>query len=126
MLLNLFKSRPIRLSPSENLKLERAKIKPHVLLVLDGFGIAPVSDGNAISLAKTPNLTYFQANYPYSKLIAAGESVGLPATEAGNSEVGHLTIGAGRGVYQRLPKINMSIKDGTFFENKAFHQALTH
>lgn len=126
MFFNLFKPHPVRLTIAENLKLEKAKIHPHVLLVLDGFGIAPVSTGNAIASAKTPNMSYFKANYPYSKLIAAGESVGLPANEAGNSEVGHLTIGAGRVIYQSLPRINMAIKDGTFFENKAFLQALTH
>lgn len=126
MIFNIFKPKPIRLNPAENAKLEKAVIKPHVLLVLDGFGIAPHSQGNAISAARTPNLTYFQENYPYSKLIAAGESVGLPANEAGNSEVGHLIIGVGRILYQSLPKINMSIKDGSFFENKAFHAALSH
>ena len=126
MLFDLFKPKPIRLTPAENSKLERATIKPHVLLILDGFGIAPQSPGNAIMSARTPNLTYFQENYPYSKLIASGESAGLPANEAGNSEVGHLTIGVGRIVYQSLPKINMSIKDGSFFENKAFHAALSH
>ncbi len=124
--MSIFKQKPIRLTPLENSKLERSTIKPHVLLILDGFGIAPVSSGNAISAARTPNLTYFQANFPYSKLIAAGESVGLPANEAGNSEVGHLTLGAGRVVYQSLPRINMAIKDGSFYENKAFIQALNH
>ncbi len=123
---NLFKHRYIRLTPSENSKLANSSIKPHVLLVLDGFGIAPQSSGNAISTARTPNLSYFQDNYPYSKLIAAGEDVGLPANEAGNSEVGHLIIGVGRILYQSLPKINMSIKDGSFYENKAFHQAFAH
>ena len=126
MLLNIFKPKPIRLSASENTKLENSIVKPHVLLVLDGFGIAPKSPGNAILSAKTPNLTYFQNNYLYSKLIAAGESVGLPANEAGNSEVGHLTIGAGRVVYQSLPRINMAIKDGSFYTNKAFILALDH
>lgn len=126
MIFEILKHKPIQLSPFENLKLERAKVKPHVLLVLDGYGIAPVSSGNAISAAKTPNLTYFQNNYPYSKLYAAGESVGLPANEAGNSEVGHLTLGVGRVIYQSLPRINMAIKDGSFYENKAFVQALSH
>ncbi len=126
MVFSLFKPKPIRLSPSESLNLEKSTIKPMVLLVLDGFGIAPNSTGNAISAARTPNLSYFQANYPYSKLIAAGESVGLPANEAGNSEVGHLTIGTGRVVYQSLPRINMSIKDGSFYQNKAFISALSH
>lgn len=123
---NFFRNKPIKLNAEENIKLEKSTVKPHVLLVLDGFGIAPQSSGNAISSAKTPNLTYFEQNYPYTKLIAAGESVGLPANEAGNSEVGHLTIGVGRIIYQSLPKINMAIKDGSFYENKAFHQALQH
>jgi 2,3-bisphosphoglycerate-independent phosphoglycerate mutase len=126
MLLNIFNPKRIKLSFSENSKLERSTIKPHVLLILDGFGIAPESISNAISAAKTPNLNYFQANYPYSKLIAAGETVGLPANESGNSEVGHLTIGVGRIIYQSLPKINMAIKDGSFYQNKAFIQALNH
>lgn len=126
MVFSLFQPKPIRLSPAESMKLERSAVKPYVLLVLDGFGIAPVSTGNAISSAHTPNLSYFQANYLYSKLIAAGESVGLPANEAGNSEVGHLTIGTGRVVYQSLPRINMSIKDGSFYQNSAFIGALSH
>lgn len=126
MIFEILKHKPIQLSPFENIKLEKSRIKPHVLLILDGYGIAPVSSGNAISAAKTPNLTYFQNNYPYSKLYAAGESVGLPANEAGNSEVGHLTIGVGRVVYQSLPRINMAIKDGSFYENKAFIQAISH
>lgn len=126
MLFDLFKPKPIRLSPTESFKLEKSSIKPHVLLVLDGFGIAPNSTGNAISAAKTPNLNYLKANFPYTKLIAAGESVGLPANEAGNSEVGHLTIGVGRVIYQSLPKINMAIKDGSFYTNNAFLLALKH
>ncbi|OGM12672.1 phosphoglycerate mutase (2,3-diphosphoglycerate-independent) [Candidatus Woesebacteria bacterium RIFCSPLOWO2_01_FULL_39_23] len=110
----------------DSAKLRVLKIKPVVLLVLDGFGIAPESTGNAIAKANTPNLDNFKLNYPYTKLIASGESVGLPANEAGNSEVGHLTLGAGRVVYQSLPRINMSIKDGTYFENQALLSALSH
>ena len=94
------------------------KIKPMVLLILDGWGVAPESEGNAISQAKTPNIDGY-ANYPHGELIASGESVGLPANEAGNSEVGHLTLGAGHVVYQSLPRINIAVKDGSFFENKA-------
>jgi len=126
MLISIFKPKPIRLSLQENAKLEKSTIKPQVLLVLDGYGIAPTSSGNAIAAARTPNLNYFKENYLYSKLIAAGESVGLPANEAGNSEVGHLTIGTGRVVYQSLPKINMSIKDGSFYQNPAFIKTLSH
>lgn len=101
-------------------------IKPLVLLVIDGFGVAPASSGNAISLAKTPTFDRLFATYPHGELIAAGESVGLPANEAGNSEVGHLTIGAGRVVYQSLPRIDHEIKEETFFRNQAFVSALAH
>lgn len=101
-------------------------IKPVVLLILDGWGIAPALEGNAITSAKTPNFDKFAKLYPHSELIAAGESVGLPAIEAGNSEVGHLTIGTGRVIYQSLPRINMAIKDRTFYENDAFLAAANH
>src|SRR3989337_1915997 len=126
MILNLFKSKFTGLSSLDSAKLRVLKIKPVVLLVLDGFGIAPESTGNAIAKANTPNLDNFKLNYPYTKLIASGESVGLPANEAGNSEVGHLTLGAGRVVYQSLPRINMSIEDETFYDNKAFLAAIRH
>jgi len=107
-------------------KKRKFNVKPVVLLILDGFGIAPPSLGNPISKAKTPNLDSLAKTYPYTQLIASGESVGLPANEAGNSEVGHLTIGVGRVVYQSLPRINMAIEDGNFFENRAFLQAVNH
>src|SRR4030042_1683009 len=126
MILDFFKKGISGATALESTRLRSLKIKPVVLLILDGFGIAPDSAGNAISGARTPNLNNFKANYPSASLIAAGESVGLPANEAGNSEVGHLTIGAGRIVYQSLPKIDMSIKDGSFFENSAFLSALSH
>lgn len=102
------------------------KIKPVVLLVLDGFGIAPASSGNAITLAKTPNYDFYSKNFPFTKLIASGESVGLPANEVGNTEVGHLTLGAGRVILQDLERINFAIKRGTFFDNKAFLKAVSH
>ena len=108
------------------LKLGGNKIKPFVLLVLDGWGIAPPSQGNAISLAKTPNINGLLSRFPRAQLIASGESVGLPANEVGNTEVGHLAIGAGRTVFQDLKRINLAIEDTTFFENKAFHSALNH
>lgn len=100
--------------------------KPVVLLSLDGFGIAPPSKGNAITSAQTPNFDKFKKTYGYGELIAAGESVGLPANEAGNSEVGHLTMGVGRVIYQSLPRINMSIEDGSFFENQALVRTIDH
>ena len=104
----------------------KQKIKPLVLLILDGWGVAPAAAGNALSIAPKPNFDRFDALYPHGQLIAAGESVGLPANEAGNSEVGHLVIGAGRVIYQSLPRINMAIEDETFYDNKAFLGALKH
>lgn len=94
-------------------------------MVLDGWGKAPLSEGNAIEKANKTNMDSYK-QYPHGELIASGESVGLPANEAGNSEVGHLTIGAGRVVYQSLPRINIDIKEGSFFENRAFLSALAH
>ena len=98
--------------------------RPLALLILDGFGVAPASAGNPMSQAKMPTLDWLKASFPYGELIAAGEAVGLPANEAGNSEVGHLTIGAGRVIYQSLPRISLSIKDGSFFGNQALLSAV--
>jgi len=95
------------------------EIKPNVLVVMDGFGMAPPSEGNAITLAKKPNLDRYFATYPHTQLIASGESVGLPTNEVGNTEVGHLTLGAGRTILQDLKRINLSIEKGTFYDNKA-------
>ena len=106
--------------------MEIGKIRPVVLCILDGWGIAPPSQGNAISLARLPNMARFLVGYPNGQLGAAGEAVGLPHGEEGNTEVGHLNIGAGHTVYQDLPRINMSIADGTFFQNQAFLEAANH
>lgn len=103
-----------------------SNIKPIVLVVYDGWGIAPESEGNAIARAKTPSMKEFASLYPHGELIASGESVGLPANEVGNSEVGHLTIGVGRTIYQSLVRINNSIVDGTYYRNEAFLSALNH
>lgn len=100
--------------------------KPVVLLILDGWGVAPPSPGNAISLSKTPNMNRLLSIYPHGELVASGESVGLPANEVGNTEVGHLNLGAGRLVLQDLKRINKSVKDGDFFLNKAFRDAAEH
>lgn len=100
--------------------------RPTVLLVLDGWGIAPETRGNAIALAATPAIDRLVATYPTMAVQAAGEAVGLPWGEVGNSEVGHLNIGAGKIIYQDLPRINKAISDGTFFSNKAFLQAVAH
>ncbi|KKQ51413.1 phosphoglycerate mutase (2,3-diphosphoglycerate-independent) [Candidatus Woesebacteria bacterium RIFCSPHIGHO2_01_FULL_39_17] len=101
-------------------------IKPTILLILDGFGLAPASEGNAITLAKTPNYDRLLEKFPHAELIASGESVGLPANEVGNTEVGHLTLGAGRVILQDLKRINLAIEKGTFFDNKAFLGATAH
>jgi 2,3-bisphosphoglycerate-independent phosphoglycerate mutase len=108
------------------IKLSVGKTRPVVLLILDGWGIAPPSPGNAISLAKTPNMTKLQSMFPHGELVASGESVGLPANEVGNTEVGHLNLGAGRIVLQDLKRISKAIKDGDFFLNKAFRDAAEH
>lgn len=92
--------------------------KPVILVVLDGWGIAPPYAGNAISSAKLPNFDKFVSHYPVTALSASGEAVGLPWGEMGNSEVGHLNLGAGRIIYQTLPRINKAISDNSFFTNK--------
>lgn len=99
-------------------------IEPVVLIVLDGWGISSEEKGNAIKLAKTPNFNSLWKGFPHTLLLASGESVGLPKGEPGNSEAGHLNLGAGKIVYQDLPKINFSIADGSFFQNKAFVEAI--
>lgn len=86
------------------------------LIILDGWGIGDGSNSDAISKAKTPVMDSLLSNYPHAKLITCGEQVGLPEGQMGNSEVGHLNIGAGRIVYQELTRINKSIRDGAFFE----------
>jgi 2,3-bisphosphoglycerate-independent phosphoglycerate mutase len=100
--------------------------KPVVLLVLDGWGIGPNNAGNAIARANTPNLDRFWLTFPHTQLAASGEAVGLPRGEDGNTETGHLNLGAGNIVYQDLPRINMAIADGTFFSNEAFGKTFNH
>ncbi len=100
--------------------------KPIVLCILDGWGLAPAGPGNAISQAKTPHIQSLWNSYIHTQLIAHGESVGLPKHEPGNTETGHLNLGAGRIVYQDLPRINMSIADGSFFQNAALTAAASH
>lgn len=97
-----------------------------VLLVLDGWGVAEPGQGNAISLANLGNFNKFWAAYPHTTLSASGEAVGLPRGEPGNTETGHLNLGAGRIIYQDLPRINLSIADGSFFKNEAFLGAIAH
>lgn len=98
--------------------------KPTMLMILDGFCINENTRGNAIAAADTPNLDKIFASYPHTQLDASGLAVGLPAGQMGNSEVGHLNIGAGRIVYQELTKITKKIEDGTFFKNEVLLAAM--
>ena len=98
--------------------------KPVMLMILDGFGIAPKSEGNAVSLAKKPNFDRLLEKYPHSELQASGLFVGLPDGQMGNSEVGHLNIGAGRIVYQELTRITKSIADEDYYTNQSLVKAM--
>ena len=98
--------------------------KPTVLLIMDGFGLAPAGEANGISCADTPNLDRLWAECPHTQLEASGLAVGLPEGQMGNSEVGHTNIGAGRVVYQDLPRISNAVADGSFFENEAYRSAM--
>jgi 2,3-bisphosphoglycerate-independent phosphoglycerate mutase len=97
--------------------------KPVMLMILDGFGISDRTEGNAVKAAYKPNFDKYYNKYPHTQLGASGLSVGLPDGQMGNSEVGHLNIGAGRIVYQALTKITKSINDGDFFKNEALNKA---
>jgi 2,3-bisphosphoglycerate-independent phosphoglycerate mutase len=97
---------------------------PLVLIVLDGWGIRPEKENNAIALARTPVYDALLQRYPNAQLITSGEAVGLPAGQMGNSEVGHMNMGAGRVVYQDLTRIDKSIRDGELFENAALKAAM--
>ena len=97
---------------------------PTTLIIMDGFGLRDEAQGNAIKSAPTPVLDKLFAENPTSKLSASGIDVGLPAGQMGNSEVGHTNIGAGRVVYQDLPKISRDIDQGTFFQNPAYQKAM--
>lgn len=103
-----------------------APYKPVVLAIFDGWGVAPPTDGNAITRAKTPNFTEYLKHYPSMTVHASGNEVGLFFGEIGNSEVGHLNIGAGRIYYQSGPRLDQEISSGAFFTNQAFLHALLH
>ena len=98
--------------------------KKAVLIILDGYGIAPATPGNAITTAKKPNLDKLFSENPCTQLQASGLEVGLPKGQMGNSEVGHTNIGAGRVVFQILPKISQEIENGKFFENPVYIKAM--
>lgn len=98
--------------------------KPVVLMILDGYGLNDKTEGNAVALAKTPVMDSLMKEYPFVKGYASGMAVGLPDGQMGNSEVGHLNMGAGRIVYQELTRITKEIEDGTFFTNEALVAAV--
>lgn len=101
-------------------------MKNVILVVCDGFGVAPPGPGNAITLANPQHYNSFLQSFPSTQLKASGEAVGLPTGEVGNTEVGHINLGAGKIIYQDLPRINMSIADGTFYSNNALKNAVDH
>ena len=98
--------------------------KPVVLMVLDGYGLSDHKEGNAIAMANTPVMDKLMSEYPFVKGAASGLAVGLPDGQMGNSEVGHMNIGAGRIIYQDLTRITKAIEDGEFFENKVLLTAI--
>ncbi len=97
---------------------------PTTLIIMDGYGLRDVVEGNAVHKARTPNLDQLWAEHPHTTLSASGLDVGLPEGQMGNSEVGHTNIGAGRVVFQDLPRITLDIQKGTFFENSAYVGAM--
>lgn len=98
--------------------------KPIMLMILDGFGLSEKIEGNAIAQAHAPQLKKLMSEYPHGSLSASGLDVGLPSGQMGNSEVGHLNIGAGRVVYQELTKISKNIEEGSFFKNPVLIEAM--
>ncbi len=101
-------------------------MKKVLLCVLDGVGLSKIKDGNALINANKPNIDYLMKEYPNKGINASGTFVGLPDGQMGNSEVGHLTIGAGRIIYQSLELINRAIKDESFYSNESFLNAIRH
>jgi len=103
-----------------------ADIKRAVLMILDGWGIGNETESNVIWKTPTPFMDSLMKDYPFSKLYATGRDVGLPKGQMGNSEVGHLNIGAGRVVYQDLVKINKAIEDKSFWSNPQILKAYNY
>ena len=98
--------------------------KPVVLMVLDGYGLSDHKEGNAIAMANTPVMDKLMAECPFVKGAASGLAVGLPDGQMGNSEVGHMNIGAGRIIYQDLTRITKAIEDGEFYKNEELLAAM--
>src|SRR6185437_6813226 len=117
------RARGRRLPRSRVLRSDLQSGGPVVLVILDGWGCAPPGPGNAVDLANTPVFDRLWAELPHTTLEASGEAVGLPPGQMGNSEVGHLTIGSGRILYQDLMRVNKAIEDGSFFESPALRGA---
>lgn len=111
---------------SKNILVVCMDKKTIILCILDGWGIAPEGPGNAITLTNPPAYQHLLRNYPNTQLLASGPAVGLPEDQDGNSETGHLNIGAGRVVFQDLSFINMAIADGSFFTNRALLDTTKH
>src|SRR5512143_3411338 len=100
------------------------KVTPVLLMILDGFGCSPEGPDNAITLAKKPYWDKLWETHPHTTIHASEAAVGLPAGQMGNSEVGHLNIGAGRVIYQEISRINNAIASGSFFSNHELSAAL--
>src|SRR5947209_14875861 len=100
--------------------------RPFVLIVMDGWGINPRKEGNAIALARTPNIDRLARDWPHTAVKTSGAAVGLPEGQMGNSEVGHQNIGAGKRVLQDFTRVSEAIQDGSFFKNPALLKAIKH
>lgn len=107
-------------------QISNSRPKPVVLVILDGWGLGEKNRGNALTEANLPTFKKLDAYYPHVALQASGISVGLPWGEAGNSEVGHMTLGSGKVIYQNMPRITMSIQNGEFYQNRIFLDAIAH
>lgn len=101
-------------------------MKKVLLVILDGWGLSPLKEGNATYLAKTPNLDWIYGTYPKTSLSASGIDVGITPGESGNSEVGHLNLGSGRVVWENLPRIDLAIENGNFFKNENLNKIADH
>ena len=116
---------PVDTAPGRPYGSARGRRGPLVLVVLDGWGLREQREGNAIKLARTPAYLELLERFPHSSLVTSGEAVGLPLGQMGNSEVGHITMGAGRVVYQDLTRIDKSIREGEFFTQPPLVEAMT-
>src|SRR6187455_3068454 len=100
--------------------------KKVILIIMDGWGLGKVASADAIQNAKTPFVSSLYKTYPNTTLTTCGEAVGLPDGQMGNSEVGHLNLGAGRIVYQELQRINVAVRDGSFVKNEVLLQSIRY